>query len=414
MVRASGRRLVGIAVAAAMCAGALFAPAASADSKDIPRDELKKLMNELVGAGAAGVQINVHNGMNGFSGAAGTQQLGKKDPVSVTGRFRAGSITKTVVAAAVLKLVNDGELGLDDPVKKYLKRLDLDEAITVRMLLNHTSGIFNYTGDFNGDGTFEPGIPVYGEEYVKNIKKSYRPTELVKLALSKPPRFMPGTKWQYSNTNYILAGMIIEQIVTSKDYDEVLAGDVLKPLKMNASLMPGNEETMPDPHAHGYIAYDVTEGETTRHVVADVSEADMTYAGAAGALVTTAGDLDKLITRLLDGTALKPRMWAEMTKFVEADGMDYGLGLMRLELPAECGGTMYGHTGGVPGYRTMMFSNADRTKRLQFSVTTGDLDQTNAEAMIKFSEAEQRIATLALCGKADVATSATVKIPMLP
>lgn len=397
-------------MAAALCAGTVLAPSATAD---IPRDDIKKLMRELVEAGAAGVQVKVHNDGNGYTAGAGVQQLGKKEPTPTNGRFRAGSITKPLVALTVLYLVEEGRLRLDDPVTKHLPAFGLDPDITVRMLLNHTSGLFNHTGDLNGDGTFEPGIPVSGPEYVKNINKYYHPEDLVRFALAKPPRFMPGAKWQYSNTNYVLAGLLIESVVKRRDYDEVVTAEVLRPLRMDQSSLPGGTRELPRPYAHGYLAYDVAGGDSVKHVVADVSTADMSWATSAGELVSTTRDLDRFITGLVDGTNLKPSSWAEMTTFVPAgNGVDYGLGLMRVDLPESCGGPVLGHTGGVPGYHSMMFSNADRTKRFQLSVTLGDVDLTNAEAAIRYTEAQQRLTQTLLCGRTDPGRAA-VTVPLL-
>lgn len=112
-----------------------------------------------------------------------------------------GSVTKTFTATVVLQLVAEGKLGLDAPVAGYLPRLGLDRRITPRMLLQHTSGLFNYVGDFDSDGTFVPGIPATGKDWVDNRFRSYRPEQLVRLALSKGPRFAPGTDWRYSTVS---------------------------------------------------------------------------------------------------------------------------------------------------------------------------------------------------------------------
>jgi D-alanyl-D-alanine carboxypeptidase len=113
-------------------------------------------------------------------------------PVPDNGRFRAGGVTQALVATAVLQLADEHRLSLDDPAVRFVPEFDLDRRITVRMLLQHTSGIFSYTGEHAPDGKFEPGIPLHGQEYVDNLFRTYQPAELVGLALAQPPPVRAG------------------------------------------------------------------------------------------------------------------------------------------------------------------------------------------------------------------------------
>ncbi|MFB6556987.1 serine hydrolase domain-containing protein, partial [Streptomyces sp. NPDC056405] len=173
------------------------------------RPELQQALQEIVDSGFAGVQLRVHDERGAWVGSAGVRKLGASVKPSTDGRFRIGSSTKTFTATLVLQLVAEGKLGLDAPAADHLPQFELDRRITVRMLLQHTSGVFNFTGEYYEDGTFAPGIPWQGPEFVANQFHTYPPEELVRLALSKPARFAPGTDWSYSNTNYVLAKLLV-------------------------------------------------------------------------------------------------------------------------------------------------------------------------------------------------------------
>ncbi|WP_268745061.1 serine hydrolase domain-containing protein [Paenibacillus sp. FSL H8-457] len=148
-------------------------------------------------------------------------RLGEEAKPPTNGHFRIGSNIKTFTSTVMLQLVAEGRIGLDEPAVDYLPEFGLDRRITVRMLLQHTSGVFNFTGKYYEDGTVMPGIPWQGQEWVDNRFKTYRPEELVRLALSKPVRFEPGTDWSYSNTNYVLARLLIEKVTGSSLAEEM-------------------------------------------------------------------------------------------------------------------------------------------------------------------------------------------------
>ena len=155
----------------------------------------------------------------------------------------------------MLQLVAEGKIGLDTPAADYLPEFGLDRRITVRMLLQHTSGMFNFTGELYEDGTVVLGIPWQGKEWVDNRFKTYRPEELVRLALSKPARFEPGTGWSYSNTNYVLARLLIEK-VTGRSFAEEMRRLILGPLGLSGTVVPDTSPEIPEPHAHAYYRYE--------------------------------------------------------------------------------------------------------------------------------------------------------------
>ncbi|WP_307868733.1 serine hydrolase domain-containing protein [Umezawaea beigongshangensis] len=335
--------LVSAVLAAVVCA----APAAQADTGGgIDRAAVQKLLDELVDGGAAGVQVRITDGRDVLVARSGVAELGSDRPVPRDGRFRAGSITKTFVASVVLQLVADGRVSLDAPVSRHLPGLLPDgDAITVRMLLQHTSGLFNYTN-------------VFPEDDLAPLQRHWDPEELVALATARPLDFPPGTAWNYSNTNYVVAGMLVER-VTGRPYGEVVRQRVLRPLGMRSTLFPGDRTTLPEPHAHGYV--------TVGGAVVDATEINPSGAWAAGEVVTTTADLDRFTAALLSGRVVPPAQLAEMTRTTEVSP-DYGLGLQRET--SSCGVQAWGHAGGIPGYLSLMLSTRDSGTRMELSMTT--------------------------------------------
>jgi D-alanyl-D-alanine carboxypeptidase len=362
------------------------------------RDALRQAMTELVAAGAAGVQVRVRDDQGAWVGSAGVRELsGGKVPTN--GRFRAGSITKTFVSVVVLQLVDEGEVALDGSVAEYLPEYGLDQRITVRMLLQHTSGLFNYTGEANPDGTIEPGIPLLGEEFAANRFRTYTPDELVAVSLSKPARFEPGTSWSYSNTNYVLAGQLIERL-TGTPYAVQVRKRILAPLGLRETTLPGTSPRIPGPHAHGYYAFP-DEG---RLRVLDVSWVNPTWAGAAGELISTTRDLDTFVTALTGGRLLPADLLAEMRDALPlTETVGYGLGLMTVDNGPDCGGRYEGHNGGMHGYGSVMLGTADGTRRVEISVTTGAGDSTDPENVSRYSTAYNNVLIAAMCGTAQPA-----------
>jgi len=288
------RSISGIVLGAALAVGVATPAAAAPD-----RAALQQALDELADAGAAGVQLQVNDALGAWTGTAGVASIEHGGAVPVGGRFRAGSITKMFVATVVLQLVDESRVALDDPISQYLPRFGIDQRITVRMLLQHTSGIFSYTGEPNPDGTVDPGIPVTGQEFVDTRFDTHPPAELVEFALRKPARFEPGTRWSYSNTNYQLLRLLIEKL-THTPYAVQVRHRILWPLGLHETLLPGTATGVPGPHAHGYLTYPYAGTEKT----VDVTRLNPSPAGAAGEIVSTTTDLDHFLTALLGGELL--------------------------------------------------------------------------------------------------------------
>jgi D-alanyl-D-alanine carboxypeptidase len=300
---------------------------------------------------------------------AGVRRLGEPAKPQANGRFRIGSNTKTFTATVVLQLVAEGKVELDAPVIGYLPRFGLDRRITVRMLLQNTSGVFNHTGDYY-DGTAMPGLPSTGQEWVDNRFRTYQPDELVRFALSKPPLFAPATDWNYSNTNYTLAGLLIEE-VTGRSYAEEMRRRILKPLKLRGTVVPGAWPGLPEPHAHGYYHYE--DGGQWQTV--DVTRQNPSLVFAAGDMISTTRDLHTFFSALLGGRLLPGALLAEMR--APHPKVGYGLGLFVEDVG--CGVTVLRHNGSTIGYGALMYSTPDGSKSLTASVTAGDTEIDLAE-----------------------------------
>lgn len=280
---------------------------------------------------------------------AGVGDLDTGAPVPVDGEVRAGSNTKTFTAVVVLQLVQEGLVELDAPIDRYLPGLVHGEgidpaAITVRRLLQHTSGLPDYTS----------GIATE----IEAIQHSYLPPrDLLDLALARPADFAPGAKWAYSNTNYLLLGMLIERITERPLFEEVTRR-IIEPLGLGHSYFPAvGEQGIRGAHPTGY--HRGADGE-----LFDVTELDPSWGWAAGQVVASPSDLNEFFRAVLDGRLLGDRMRAEMQSTVPADeglwpGSEYGLGLQ--SYPLSCGGVIWGHGGDIHGFETRNGVAADGT-----------------------------------------------------
>lgn len=383
------RRIGALAVAVPLVVGLTSGTAAAAPPD---RAELRAAMTALVDAGMGGVQARVHDDRGDWTGSAGKRRL-SGGTVPTDGRFRAGSITKTFVSTVMLQLVGEGRVTLDKPVADYLPRYGFDPRITVRMLLRHESGLFNYTGEPNPDGTIEAGIPLFGKDFVENRFRSVTPDELIAVSLAKPLRFDPGTDWRYSNTNYIVAGQLIKK-VTGRSWDVQVRDRILRPLGLRDTVLPGEWVGLPNPHAHGY--YTFHDGDELE--VLDATRLNPTWAGAAGEVISTTRDLDRFISALLGGRLLPPKELAQMT--TSSRFAPYGLGLELLNAGPECGGVYLGHTGGIHGYQSFMFSTPDRSTRLELSLTTGAADLEDPAVAGRVQQALNTLVLTVACGTA--------------
>ena len=358
------KRLVGMAAAIAVAAGAFAAPAVAAAPAERGggHDATRKAMNAAIADGVPGVALQAKNRHGVWKATAGVGNLRTKQPRSADDNFRAGSITKTFIATVLLQLEAEGRVSLDDTVDKWLPGVVRGNGhdgrnITLRQLLNHTSGIFSYTDDEHLQS--EIFLP---EGFFKNRYRTWTPNEIVNIAMGHKPEFAPGTNWSYSNTNYTLAGMVIKK-VTGNSYGDEVRRRVIKPLGLHGTYMPGTNPTVPQPSSRAYSPL----GENTTGKIYDVTALNASVANSAGEIISNSGDLNRFYSALLRGKLLPAEQLAEMKTTVAAGAVEgrYGLGLIEEEL--SCGVTIWGHRGGIHGSSSMAVTTADGKHSLAFN-----------------------------------------------
>ncbi|MFI6387888.1 serine hydrolase domain-containing protein [Nonomuraea sp. NPDC050540] len=365
------------------------APLTGADGEDMPkatagqdRPELQQAIQAIVDAGFLGVQARVNDERGEWAGSAGRRKLGQNAKPPANGRFRIGSSTKPFVATLVLQLVARGKIELDGPVADYLPAFELDRGITARMLLQHTSGLYSYTGEFRVDGSVEPGIPAGGADWADARFTTYRPEELVRFGLSKGPRFEPGERWSYSNTGYTLAQLLIEE-VTGHSLAEEMKLRILGPLKLRDTVLPGSSPELPRPYSHGYFRYQDAAG---KGKVIDVTRQNPSMTAAAGDMISTTEDLATFFSALNRGELLPAELLAEMRRTDPRSAGPfggYGLGTYVQDLGPDCGTVLHHNGSTAGGYVSVLYGTPDGRTTLAASITYGDAAPDLAEAFPK-------------------------------
>jgi D-alanyl-D-alanine carboxypeptidase len=354
----------------------------TATSVEQGRPALQRVMEDVVAAGFTGVQLRVTDAHGEWTASAGHREIGGTEKPSTEGAFRIGSNTKTFTAALVLRLVAEDGIDLDAPVADLLPKFTLDPRITVRMLLQHTSGVYNFTGDFE-DGELVPGITWQGKAWVEDRFRTFSPEELVEFALAKPLNFEPGTAWSYSNTNYVLARLVVEA-ATGRPFPEEMRRLVLDPLGLKDTVVPETSPDIPGEHAHGY--YRLEEDGEVR--IVDVSRMNPSRVSTGGDMISTTKDLQAFITGLLGDEFLPAGLLAEMVEPYPTPipNMGYGLGVFVQET---AGGTLITHNGGIASYAALMFSTPDGSRTLTASLNY--VDDVRMTLAMAFQEVLQRL-----------------------
>ncbi|MFG2134645.1 serine hydrolase domain-containing protein [Streptomyces sp. NPDC048751] len=339
----TGLAVLAAALVLSSCPGVataqVSAPRSSVDCGT--HDEVRRALHELTDReGIAGAAVLVADPtVKGPCGrraeAAGTADLRTGRRMNAADRLRVGSVTKTFTATLVLQLVAEGRLSLEDPVDRHLPGLVRGHGydgrrITVRQLLQHTSGLPDYLD-----------APEW--EHPEQLRyRHFEPRDLVTSALALP---RPQSTWHYATTNYLLLGLIVRE-VTGRTPEAEITRRVIEPLGLHDTYWPGDGTRVHGPHSRSYFTSD-----DGRRV--DGTAWNMTFGGVGGALVSTPADLTRFASALFDGRLLPAAQLAEMRRTVDADpdrlwpGARYGLGL--ISSPLSCGGTWWGHGGTVPG-----------------------------------------------------------------
>lgn len=364
----------------AMVAAALAAlPVASSAAADQGHGATQDAMDVMAQQdGVPGVLGQAQDGGGVWHGTSGVADRATDRPPMPRDKFRIGSLTKPFIATVMLQLEAEDKVDLDAPVEHWLPGTvrgggQDGRMVTVRQLLGHTSGLYDFTAD--------PGMQrdYFGPRFAAHRYDSHEPASLVRTAMAHRRDFEPGTDWGYSNTNYVLAGMVIAK-ATGHSYADEVERRIIRPLKLHDTSLPGTSPGIPEPHGRAYSKLSLTgSGAGPVH---DVTALDPSLAGASGEMISSTGDLVRFMRALLGGDVLPARQLAQMKSTVPAEGGDrYGLGLTMHRLP--CGTTVWGHEGTIQGSHSTAVTTADGSHAAAFNVnsdwSTGTADLVEAE-----------------------------------
>ena len=332
-----------------------------------------KTVQELLVPGAV---VLLRTPQGDFTAASGTTQLGTRNRPGADTHFRIASNTKTMTAAVILQLAQEGKgkLSLSDPVSKYVPGVPNGDNITIAQLLEMRSGLYNYTND-----------PIISATIDTNPAKVWTPADLLAIAFAHPPNFPPGTKYEYNNTNYALLGLVAEK-VDGKPLAQVMHDRLFGPQNMQYTVLPANTvNTIPEPYSHGYLYGSssvalVGEPPYSPEVQAaaragtllpkDYTEVNHSNAAAAGGVISTADDLATWIRALVAGRVLNAeyqRRWLDSLKPEDPSkpAQKYGYGIAQVSWGPN---TIYFHGGETPGYNSKI--SYDSTNQMTLIVWT--------------------------------------------
>jgi D-alanyl-D-alanine carboxypeptidase len=334
--------VLALVAALTACEAQADAGAQRADLAVRPDNAVQRSLDGLVRNDVFPAALAAARGRDGrtrdYTAGVGDVRTGAKVPAN--GQVRIASNTKMFTATVVLQLVGEGKITLDEPVETYLPKLVRGDGvdgrkITVRQLLQHTSGLPDYDDI------------LVGQDYLAVRHTYFEPRQMVDAALAKKALFAPGKGWSYSNTNYVLAGLIVQK-ATGRPIAEEITGRIIDRIGLRHTYWPAyDDQTIREAHPHGY--WPGADGD-----LVDVTEQDPSMAWAAGQLIGTPRDLNAFLAALLGGELLEPEQLDQMKTMVDAPDFDttgkarYGLGLATI--PLSCGGVAYTHGGDAPGY----------------------------------------------------------------
>ncbi|MFF1905183.1 serine hydrolase domain-containing protein [Kitasatospora sp. NPDC058218] len=375
-----------------MCAVAVSGclPAATVAERGpaAPPAGLKEAIEQTVTDGFPGVVAYARRGELESRTAAGLADTASGERARPDQRFRIASNTKSFVSTVLLQLEGEGRLSLDDSVEKWLPGVvqgngNDGRAITVRQLLNHTSGIYDPTTE---PEFFAPYLERHDWDHV------YTPREVIARAVRHEPLFAPGGGWTYSNTNYLLAGLVIEA-ATHHSAPAEIHQRILAPLGLKDTSFPVTDPAIHGPHLHGYDL----KGQ-------DVTRFSPSYDWTAGAMVSTVDDLARFHRALFTGKLLHPTQQRELLTTVQfPDAPAYGLGVQRMDVP--CGSepgtepiSAWETDGGGPGFTSVSLTAADGERQLVLAVNVFDLGaDLKGEPPVPRSKGMMKAQAAALC-----------------
>lgn len=281
-------------------------------------------------AGVPGVVVGLWMpGKGSYVRATGVADKVTGEPMRTDVFVRIGSETKTFTATALLKLVDDGRVSLDDPISDYVRHVPNGHRITLRHLAEMRSGLFPYTEDAD-----------FQHDLLSDPQRSFTPQEVLAYGFKHKNTFAPGTQFQYSNTNFTLLGLVVEK-VSGRRLADFIDTRVLRPARLPHTLLPSGSE-FPQPHPRGYT------NQTLSGEVTDSTDWNPSWAWAAGAMISDLHDLRRWARIVATGTLLKPQTQAQRLKMLPTGhpGTSYGLGIFDSD-------GWIGHNGSIPGYETV-------------------------------------------------------------
>jgi D-alanyl-D-alanine carboxypeptidase len=405
--RSPSKRRISVTVVSTLAAAAALSACAAPSETALRVDQaggpattrqLTTLMRQDVAAGAPGVVVRVNDGRKTVSLARQAAWTKPDHTLTTNDQFRMGSNTKTMVAVVALQLVAEHKLSLTDPVEKWLPgQVPNGRGITLRMMMNHTSGLFDYIGD-----------PTALAKVIGADPSPVTPEQLLAIAAKHPALFKPGAEYSYSNTNYTALGLVLEK-ASGHALESLLRHRIIEPLGLHDTYLATSGasrdgEKLADAYEPdaAHVAPLLPPGVPKGTAFAGPARGDHTlvtslnpqWAWAAGALVSTQADEQKFLRALASGKLLPAAQLAEMKTTVvekpgDANSARYGLAYEKYLSPC---GPVWGHTGGIPGYSTVNYT--DDTGKRAVSVASTTLFGLHEKTL---GAADQKVVDAAIC-----------------
>jgi D-alanyl-D-alanine carboxypeptidase len=340
------------ALAATAMLPARRADASSASLPPLSPPALQAAIDDLEHPPSTAAQLRVGGTAGHWCGTSGVADLRTQRPVRARDKVRIGSITKVFVATVVLQLVAEGRVDLDAPVPRVLPGLlpARFSAVTVAHLLNHTSGLPDHVGIPE---------PETAEEVFRHRFDHWTPKEWVATVTHGPLKFAPGTRQEYRGINYVLAALVVDK-VTGRPYGEAVEARILRPLHLADTVVPGDDPRIHGRHVHGYLA--LADG-----TLRDITTYDQSSSRGEGDMISTADDLDRMLSALFSGELLPPELLRLMftlppndVRMLDGSPARYSTGLQQATVN---GVTLWGKTGETYGYKNAAFSARDQQRR---------------------------------------------------
>jgi D-alanyl-D-alanine carboxypeptidase len=311
----------------------------------------------MTAAGVPGAIIGIWGPDGTYVRAFGVADTTTRAPMKTDFYSRIGSVTKTFTVTGILQLADQGKLGLDDPIARYVDGVPQGDKITLRELARMQSGLFNYSVS-----------PAFQQALFADPRKPFTPQELLNYAFAQPNQFPPGEGFQYCNTNTVLLGLVVEK-VSGQPLHSYIHDHIVTPLGMSDTSFP-TTNAFPDPHAQGYTV------QTADGKEAAATDWNPSWGWAAAAMISTLDDMRIWAPALATGKLLTPQMQAQRLQTVGQPGMPpqdgYGLGIFNL-------GGWIGHNGSLPGYQAVAVYLPQKQTTLVILINT-DIEYQGGES----------------------------------